>query len=162
MHPTPQAEPESAGQVEDHRRERGAAREGSQESGPREEALPGALALTADEESLLLYFETCLVDGSGLVDSSKINNTDVENARKWSETRLIKFGHLKIAELKAVEAAGVRRNAGPRTHYIRFSQRAWYLAQKLRRERSARMIGRSEERFGIPEGLNVEDPVGWS
>lgn len=109
--------------------------------------------LSAEGKSLLLYFETRMVDGSGLVEGARMNDDDIKLASEWDSRGYVSFGRLKIREIEAH-----KKNRGRifPTHYIRLSANAWDAAHQLRRERSARMIDRDEKLHGIPEKLVPE------
>jgi len=104
-----------------------------------------------DEASLLLYLETCLVDQYGRVEVRRMNAEELEIIKHWREEKFIWFGRLKM---KAIE--GLR--GGPHgkiyTHWVRFSDEAWKIAGKLRRERSHRML-ESQKRKLVREMIHV-------
>ena len=78
------------------------------------------------KQSLLLYFESCLVDGMGKIDHRRINQEEITWAEQWDDEGLITF-----------------RNMGG---FVRFTDEAWRWAHQFRRERSDRMIEREESR----------------
>ena len=94
---------------------------------------------TKDEKSLLLYFETCLVDAYGRVAGACINKKDMEITKKFMALELIEFGRLSF---KTIQKFRGNKLSQIYTHWVRFSDKAWKLAHKWRRERSERMIGR--------------------
>ena len=77
------------------------------------------------KKSLLLYFETCLVDNEGFVNGLRINQEEVEWAKTWVDSGLITFGRVLFKEI-------IFNN----THEVRFSDEAWNLAHQFRRERA--------------------------
>lgn len=80
---------------------------------------------TPRKKNLLMYFETCLVDGYGMFDHRKINDEEVEWAEEWEAEGLIDFSY----------PGG----------WVRFySEEAWTLAHRFRRERSERMMKKYE------------------
>jgi len=89
--------------------------------------------MTKDEKSLLLYFEICLVDCRGQVRSAKMNMADFRIAKDLSERGLIKFGRISFKEIKMV-------GPDPVTHWIKFTDRAWGIVHKLRRQRAERHV----------------------
>jgi len=93
--------------------------------------------MSKDEKSLLLYFETCLVDSYGRVEGQRMNNDDVKIAERFAKMDLIKFGRLSF---KAIQKLRGDPHGHIYTHYVRFTDKAWELAHKFRRERSERMI----------------------
>lgn len=95
--------------------------------------------MTKDQKSLLLYFETCLVDYHGRVEGCRINEADIEIAKQFAESKLIDFGRLSM---KAIQKLRGDPHGRIFTHYVRFSDKAWKLAHQFRRERSERMIGK--------------------
>lgn len=109
--------------------------------------------LDKDEESLLLYFETCLVDNFGRVEGIRMNDIDHVNMKRFVESGLIEFGRLKAKEIEKLRKINMRRRW---THYVRFTDKAWEIAHKLRRERSDRMI---ETRFCSPSKVPKEERV---
>ena len=99
---------------------------------------------TKDERSLLLFFETRLVDYSGRVASIHMNEEDIKIAKKFVEENLIQFGRLKFAVVESFRGQGLTQR---HTHWVRFSDAAWKIAHKLRRERSDRMIAAEEKKL---------------
>ncbi len=95
--------------------------------------------MTSDEKSLLLYFETCLVDAYGKADSRRMNKDDFDIAKKWNESGFVTFGRIKSKDI-------INNN----THWVRFSEEAWELAHKERRARCGRMLEKATyERVGV-------------
>jgi len=84
-----------------------------------------------DEKSLLLYLETCLVDNRGNVTGVRMNDADFVIIKKWKEEGSISFQRVPFHE---ITTAGVF----PQTHTIKFTDEAWKLAHKFRRERAER------------------------
>jgi len=87
---------------------------------------------TRAEKSLLLYFETCLVDSCGKVISAKMNEDDFKITKKWKEEKFIEFQRIPFNEIN-------KNTPFPITHTIRFTNKAWELAHQYRRERAERM-----------------------
>lgn len=85
--------------------------------------------LTKDERSLLLYFETCLVDNSGNVDVRRMNDNDRAIAERWTEQALIRFERRRYHDIPEDSF---------RTHHVQFSAYAWILAHQERRARAER------------------------
>lgn len=88
--------------------------------------------MSKDERSLLLFFETCLVDSHGKIDGRKMNLDDMHIAKGWNRDGFVEFGRLPG---KWVFGAGQAYN---QTHYVVFSEEAWELAHEERRARAAR------------------------
>jgi len=109
------------------------------------------LDLNKNERSLLLYLETCLVDGLGRVESIRMNKTDFTIIKKWKNTKFIAFGRLRF---KAIER--LRKYGHQYTHYVRLSEEAWALVHQLRRERSDRLISKENVRL-IKEVIKIEE-----
>lgn len=93
------------------------------------------MELNKTERSLLLYFETCLVDQYGRVEGRRMNAEEIVIAKKWSEEKFIGFGRLKMSTIQGLRGVGKVY-----THWVRFSPSAWRTTHKLRRERSHRML----------------------
>ena len=86
-----------------------------------------------EEKSLLLYLEDCLVNNSGKVTGAKMNQTDFDIAKKWKEERIIDLQRIPFHDIN-------KNKSFPETHTVRFSNKAWELAHKFRRERAERVI----------------------
>jgi hypothetical protein len=108
--------------------------------------------MTKDERSLLLYLETRMVDYDGIIDPRMMNEPDFEIAKRWDREGFIKFGRLKMREIKFLDEKF--RNAKTRTHAVRFTTKAWEAAHRERRARSARMIERWEKDNFLPAYLD--------
>lgn len=50
--------------------------------------------MSKDEQSLLLFLETCAVDQTGLVDHRRINATDREIIEAWKASDFIRYGRV--------------------------------------------------------------------
>lgn len=85
--------------------------------------------MTKEERSLLLYFEARLVDRAGTVDHRNLNATDMMIAKQWGAARFIEFGRLRLESCK-----------NDATHWVRFTDAAWILAQCERRRRAERVL----------------------
>ena len=77
---------------------------------------------TPRKQALLMYLETIMVDGLGKIDHRKINSEEKIWAEEWEDSGLIEFNW----------------NVGR----VRFSEVAWVLAHRFRKERSERLIAR--------------------
>ena len=88
---------------------------------------------TKDEESLLLYLETCAVDSFGKVKSIHMNQDDFKLAEEWHKSGFIKFGRMLSTEIKRDSVRGYEY-----THYVILSDDAWREVAKLRMERAKR------------------------
>ena len=96
--------------------------------------------MNKDEESILLYFETCIVDYHGKVVGNRMNDVDFEIAKKWKEEAIIDFGRIPFDEIKKqVRGSGY-------TNWVRFTDKAWKLAHKSRREKAERHIETIKEK----------------
>ena len=93
--------------------------------------------MNESKKSTLLYLETCLVDQRGRVESRRMNEEDFENIEKFKEEKLIDFGRIPFKELEKLN-----KLSGPRTytHWIKFTDRAWKLAHKFRREKAEKYV----------------------
>ncbi len=88
--------------------------------------------MSKTERSLLLFFEACLVDHNGKVNTRHINDEDSTIAKQWSKEGLILYGRICFDDIK-----------GHETHYVRFSENAWTMAHYERRRRSDRMFSKT-------------------
>lgn len=91
------------------------------------------IATTTAERSLLLFLETCLVDGSGLVVGVRMNDEDFKIAGAWART-----GFLTLWGRRQAAFVLDDRSQYPRTHCVGFSEAAWAEAHAERRARAAR------------------------
>lgn len=91
-------------------------------------------AMTKDERSLLLFFETCAVDQRGGVDGRRINDADREIAQRWNECGFVLFGRMSFKDVSRLHKINVVR-----TDWCELSDEAWKLAHEERRARAARM-----------------------
>lgn len=89
--------------------------------------------MTKDEKSLLVFFETRVVDYSGGVNTQYMNPTDMEIAKKWNESGFCKFGRIS-SEFISGDAPKVQRG----THWCKLSDDAFETAHKLRKLRADR------------------------
>lgn len=90
--------------------------------------------MTKDEKSLLLYFESCLVNNRGQVQSVRMNIMDFGIAEKLDHEKLIKFDRIPFKEIE-------KQNSLPaRTHWVQFTDKAWEIVHKLRRQRAERHV----------------------
>jgi len=85
--------------------------------------------MTETEKSLLLFFETQAVDQGGRVFVRSMNDEDREIAKRWSaiDPFFVMFGRLSIKDCTE-----------GRTHYVKFSERAYEVAAILRKQRAER------------------------
>jgi hypothetical protein len=95
-----------------------------------------------DFKSLLMYLETCMVDYCGKIKGCKMNAEDFAIASQMNAEGLIEFWRLRFNEDRPLRKIDV---ANGYTHYVRFSEKAWTLAHKFRRERSQEWINREVE-----------------
>lgn len=86
-------------------------------------------ALTKNEQSLLLFFETCAVDSSGKVRTKHMNESDCAIARRWDEAGFVKYGKIAFGDIK-----------NDFTHWCELSNDAWECASQLRKTRAIRGI----------------------
>jgi hypothetical protein len=96
---------------------------------------------TREEKSLVLFFETCLVDGMGRVASAHMNAEDLQIAENLAKEGLIEFGRLNF---KTVSKFHKPRPSFSRqyTHWVRFTDKAWQLTHQWRRERSEQVFSK--------------------
>lgn len=87
--------------------------------------------MTKDEQSLLLFLETCAVDKAGRVNIVHMNDADMEIARQWNEDHFIGFGRMAM---EYVTDKG--------SHWCRLSDEAWVLVSAERKARADRLWGK--------------------
>ena len=97
-----------------------------------------------DFKSLLLYLETCMVDSCGRIQGQKMNEEDFAIAKQMNVEGLIEFGRLRFHEDR--ELKRYNKSFPQYTHYVRFSDKAWILVHRFRRERSEAWILREVEK----------------
>jgi len=93
--------------------------------------------LTKDEKSLLLFFETCEVDNSCIVNTLHMNDKDFEIAKKWNENGFVTFKRMPMAYIQYLFPRNINK-----THYVILSEEATKMANLLRQERAKRMRNR--------------------
>ena len=91
--------------------------------------------MTKEEESLLLFLETQIVDHRCLVGEVHMNDDDMKIAKRWDKKKYIVFGRLKMRDIP---------KSGKRSpHYgVQFSETAWSDAHRIRRERGHRICSK--------------------
>lgn len=89
--------------------------------------------LDRKEKSILLYLETCLVDSSGRVDLRRMNEEEINKVKIWSEDKFV-----ILNRLPSEMVFGDNRSPSHFKHYVVFSDEAWEIAHKERRDRSIR------------------------
>lgn len=87
--------------------------------------------LTKNERSLLLFFETCMVDGCCLVDTRHMNEEDTRIAEAWTEQGYIYFGRLPIDAIVSAK-----------TYFVILLPEALQIAEELRKDRAMRQLNR--------------------
>ena len=85
-------------------------------------------AMTKDERSLLLFFETRAVDHAGKVQTLHINDEDYEIADRWNKEGFIAFGRIAREDCDRYG-----------THWCQLSEEAWSLAHAERRIRAGNL-----------------------
>jgi len=93
-----------------------------------------------DEISLLIFFETCLVDTyGGKVKGAMMNEIDMNIAEKFERLGLIQFERIPFKEMERLRKKLIMST--PYTHTVRFiDEDAWTLVYKWRRERAERLV----------------------
>jgi hypothetical protein len=99
-----------------------------------EEIQVGTRVFTKNEQSILIYLETCLVDGRGRVDGRRMNDTDLRIIRKWMVDGYIRFGRLPFKCIDALHKMGIIAS-----HWVRLTDVAVRDAHTIRMERANRM-----------------------
>ena len=85
-----------------------------------------------DERTLLLYFETCLVDKNGKVNHRRMNSIDFDIAKRWSDEKFITFKRIPYEDIVD------RGYHSTNTHQVSFTDEAFTIAHALRKERALR------------------------
>lgn len=88
------------------------------------------------EKSFLLYLESVLVDNRGHVDGAKINDEDRKISEKMARERLIWFSRRPARDIMEENEKRPMSAVRRPTHYVRFTELAWELAHRFRRERA--------------------------
>lgn len=99
------------------------------------------MSLTKDEANILLYLETCLVDHRGFLQPVRMNSIDWTIMERWKKDKLIDFGRRAYKNITKYPAGA----GGARTHWVQFTDKAWTLAYRYRRERAERHTATLEE-----------------
>lgn len=99
-------------------------------------------AMSKDERSLLLFFETAATDYGGTFDARHLNSEDMDIATRWNELRFITFQRIPSCLLPEY-----RHGNSQKSHYVVLSEGAWRLAHAERRARSARLTPKVLEKM---------------
>lgn len=83
------------------------------------------------EKSLLLFFETAMVDYAGRFDPRHINAADRKIMSEWEKENFISCGR--------VSGANVMDSSSQRVSWVQLSDSAMDMAHKFRKERAKRM-----------------------
>ena len=81
-----------------------------------------------EERSLLLFLETCAVDGQGRVKTAHMNEHDMRIAKEWTKDGYIEFGRIAHKDVS---------NLGD--CWVHLGDQAWQDVQALRRQRADRV-----------------------
>ena len=95
-----------------------------------------------DHASLLMYFETCVVDHGGLVDGRRMNADDFATAKLWCESGFTEFRRLKMSAVRHYATCGHFN------HRVILSDAAMAEAHNQRRLRAKRGELRVNEQLG--------------
>lgn len=93
---------------------------------------------TKKDKSLLVFFETCMVDYGGRVQGCRMNADDHAIADRMVAEGLITFRRLPFAYIETQ-----RKKIDLFTHLVEFSDEAWDLAYRFRRDRADREQART-------------------
>ena len=96
--------------------------------------------MSSKERSLLLYFESRIVDNNGCIDTKHINSEDKDIAECWKEEGFIEYKRIPMAVIE--KRVSVAKNE---THHVLFSEEAWEFAHKERRARHVRTFKKFKE-----------------
>jgi hypothetical protein len=91
--------------------------------------------LTREQLSLLLFLECRATDHGGLVDTRRMNESDMAQAAKWTADGFLAFGRLASASIKSLNGS---------TCWVTLSDEAWRLAHEERKARHARVYSRRQ------------------
>ncbi len=94
------------------------------------------------QQSLLMFLETRIVDHAGKVAGAHMNGEDFDQAQSWREEGLIKFGRIPTADINRPQIA---HRSGTNTNWVRFTDEAWKLAHRFRRERGDRLTAEEDK-----------------
>lgn len=86
---------------------------------------------TKKDKSLLVFFETCMVDYGGRVQGCRMNADDHAIADRMVAEGLITFRRLPFAYIETQ-----RKTYELLTHIVELSDEAWQLAHRFRRNRA--------------------------
>lgn len=103
---------------------------------------------TKSQRSLVVYFESRLVDYSGRVQVAHMNGADVKQAEAWAASGLIGFGRIAWAD-----------TTPHGTHWVTFTDAAWFAAHTERRARAERIAATRTYRT-VAEDATGTDPAG--
>lgn len=87
--------------------------------------------MSKDERSLLIYFESRSVDNGGTVDTRRMNDIDMEIAKRWNDEDFISFGRICFEDTE--------KDRGKFSHWCSLSDEAFGLAHSERKARSIRL-----------------------
>lgn len=99
--------------------------------------------LTRDERSLLLYAETCVVDSGGLLVGARMNTDDIAALKKFSDLGILSCGRIPWKLIPKLMHPGPGMEY---THYVTFTDAAWSLVSRLRRERAERSTSNNRKK----------------
>lgn len=89
-------------------------------------------AMTLQQNSLLLYLESCATEHGGRVKRIHMNDDDIKTAKAWHDDGFIAFGRISERDVGGMKG----------THWVRLSDEAWTLAHKERRAKCERIYGK--------------------
>lgn len=108
--------------------------------------------MNKQENDLLLFFEDCEVNHAGLVDSRRINISDLIIAEDWNVTGFVQFGRIAMSDVAA--SRHYRENS--LAHWCILSEEAWKEAANQRRTRALRNRNKRVDRIRFIDGKQVE------
>ena len=112
--------------------------------------------MTRDEEGLLLYLESCLVDRMGRVDPRRLNEDDVMTIGRWMKAGFVDMRLLLGEEWRVNQS-----------HRVIFCNEAWQAAANARRRRAEQFsrtwsrdvlagLGHSFEPFAVGDAVPID------
>lgn len=84
--------------------------------------------LNRQEQSLLLYLETCTVDNQCFVDLEKVNKEDIDLLQKFQDNGLISYGRYSMKSVFGIKLG----------YWVYLTDAGFELAHTLRKERAKR------------------------
>lgn len=94
--------------------------------------------MSADERSLLLFFEACAVDNTGLIDGRRMNDDDFVIAKRWHDEGFCRFGRIYSKHIMD------GRFSKPYSNWVELTPEFFTLAHQERIARAERMLAKRD------------------